>query len=426
MNSLWELAPWYFIMVLLICISGFFSASEAAMFYLRPVDRRRMKSEGGASLRALDLLEHPDRLLSAVLFWNLVVNMSYFAVSSYCVLQMDASLPGEASMAVAFALVTLLAIIFFSEMLPKCISVNQPVLVAKLVSGPLAIAVRSVDWLMPALVGTTLISRRLLWPGFRREPYLELADLERAIELSMQDQTLEEEERTILQNIVQLSEIRVDEWMRPRAQFQLFPATVERADLAGDFPASGYLLVSESGSDEVERSLRLDRVRTLPDGPLADLAQPVGYLPWCATVADAYEQMQREECEVIAIVNEFGETIGVLSIEDVIETVFSSEPSRSKRLLNLNPIHRIDAKTWVVSGMMSLKMLRRYFKKIELPETRSVTIAGIVQEQTQKLAHAGDLCHWGPFQFRILEAPQPTMVLLEMKYLPDTGPRHAS
>ena len=75
--------------------------------------------------------------------------------------------------------------------------------------------VRIVDPIMPTLNRVNLYSQRLIWPDLKEEEYLEVSDLERAIELSNQDQQIVEQERTILRNIVQLSEIRADEWMRP-------------------------------------------------------------------------------------------------------------------------------------------------------------------------------------------------------------------
>ncbi len=124
MNSLSELAPWLTVMVVLIGCSGFFSASEAALFYLRPAQRRRLRTGTASERMASRLLDDPDRLLSAVLFWNLVVNIAYFAVSSVCALKIENELDLGEGVVFGFALVSLLAIIFFSEMLPKSFAVS--------------------------------------------------------------------------------------------------------------------------------------------------------------------------------------------------------------------------------------------------------------------------------------------------------------
>ena len=289
------------------------------------------------------------------------------------------------SYAVGFAAVSLLAIIFFSEMLPKSFAVLKPRTLAQTVSLPLSLAVRLADPIMPVLKAVNLISRRLILPGFSSEPYLDVNDLERAIEISGNDAALMKQEQTVLQNIVQLSEIRADEWMRPRTQFETFQPPVKLKNLSGKIPASGYLLITESNSQEIEKAIRLDNQYNLPDDELERFAEPVLYLPWCSTVADALEKMSHREREVTVVVNEYGDTIGILTIEDILETVFTYEPSRSKRLLDLNPLHEINPGKWVASGMMSLRQLSRTLDK-ELPATTCVTIGGIIQETMQRLA----------------------------------------
>ena len=74
MNELAALTPWLVAMVVLMGFSGFFSASEAALFYLRPRQLRGMESGTTAERSATELLKQPDRLLSAILFWNLLIN----------------------------------------------------------------------------------------------------------------------------------------------------------------------------------------------------------------------------------------------------------------------------------------------------------------------------------------------------------------
>ena len=414
MNSLLQLLPWLIAMLVLIGCSGFFSASEAALFYLRPSHRRNLGKGSRRARAASALLKDPDRLLSAVLFWNLVINIGYFTVSSVCAIRIEKAADLGQGWALGFAVFSLLAIIFFSEMLPKSIAVIRPLSITMLVSLPLSGAVRVLDPLMPVLQSVKVVSRRILIPGFKVEPYLETADLERAIEISGDtDATVIKQEQTVLQNIVQLSEIRVDEWMRPRTQFETFRAPVQLENLQGNVPAGGYLLVCEEDSEEIERAIRLDNLFQVPKGNIDRLAEPVLYLPWVATVADALEKMSHRDREVTVVLNEYGETIGILTIEDILETVFNYAPSRSKRLLDQNPIHPLEPGRWLVSGMMSLRRLSRELQ-IELPKTHSVTIGGVIQEAIQRLAREKDRCRWGPFEFIVVEIPHRGHMLIEM------------
>lgn len=407
------LLPWLVTMVLLLICSAFFSASEAALFFLQPRDRRTLASGNPAQRMAASLLDRPERLLSAVLFWNLVINIGYFSISSICAIRIERLPALGQSGAVMFAVFSLLAIIFFSEMLPKSFAVLKPAMLAQTVSFPLSLAVRLVDPIMPLLQSVNLISTRLIWPGFQPEAEIDVSDLERAIEHSGSDPTVIRQEQAVLQNVVQLSNILVEEWMRPRTQFVHYHPPVSLVDLRGKVPASGYLLVTESDSENIEKAIRLDNQYELPDQNLERLAKSVLYLPWCATVADALERMTHRDREVTVVVNEYGDTIGILTIEDILETVFVYSPSRAHRLLDLPPIEELEPNRWRVAGIMSLRQLSRRIE-MELPETDSVTVRGVIQEKLQRLARRGDTCDWGQLMLTVIDVPQRGDLLVEV------------
>ncbi len=412
MGEFAELLPWLIAMVGLMAGSGFFSASEAALFYLRPRDREQMKGGTAGQRTAYRLTENPERLLSAILFWNLAINIAYFAISSILAIRLEKHGSGAS---ILFAVGSLLAVIFFCEMLPKNVAVLRPKLLASLFSIPLSFAIRIVDPVMPFLRWVNLVSRRLIWPGFEPEPYMEVSDLEKAIEHTAENATLIKQEQAVMRNIVLLSSIRVDEWMRPRTQFVTFMPPVSRKDLIEHgVPASGYLLVSETDSREIEKAIRLDNQYELPDEDVERLAQPVQYMPWCSTVAEAFEKMTQRQHEVTVVVNEYGDTIGILTIEDILETVFNYSPSRSQRLLNMEPIVQTQPGVWQVTGMMSLRRIARHLD-VALPDTDCITLGGVMQETLQRLCQTGDCCQWGPFELQIVDAAQRGNLLIELK-----------
>ena len=269
MNELAEAVPFLIAMGVLIFVSGFFSASEAAFFSLRARDRKVLSRGTSRQRLVIKLLDNPDRLLSAILFWNLVINVTYFAISSVVAIKLGDS----QTLAALFAIGSLITIIFLSEMMPKTVAVLTPSSFSSWFATPLSLMVRIVDPIMPTLNRVNLYSQRLIWPDLKEEEYLEVSDLERAIELSNQDQQIVEQERTILRNIVQLSEIRADEWMRPRSQFRSFSPPVDIEDFNGEMPPSGYLLVTETESEEVEKAIRLRDAYELPTKNLDRIAE---------------------------------------------------------------------------------------------------------------------------------------------------------
>lgn len=405
-----EYAPWLAAMLVLLGCSAFFSASEAALFYLGWQQRRKLRRGTWRQQLADQLLNDPDRLLSAVLFWNLVANMAYFAIVSVVTLSFES---GSERKAVLFSAGALFTMIFVSELLPKSLAVLNAPFVATLVAPPMKLAVRAADPIMPVLQLINLLSRRLLWPNYSREHALSLDDLQRAIELSTTDAKLIEQETAALRNIVLLTDIRVDEWMRPRTQYRTFQFPVSWEDFRGEMTPSGFVLLADPESDEVTAAIRMDELLYIDPAQLASHASDVAVLPWCATVADAFEAMRERDLEVTAVVNEFGETIGILTMDDVLDTVFSYHPSRSRLLLDRKPIHDLGPGKWLVAGVTSQRRFARYLGR-ELPPSKSVTMAGVVQEELQRLALTGDECDWGPFHLKVLEAPQRGHMLIEV------------
>ena len=92
-----------------------------------------------------------------------------------------------------------------------------------------------------------------------------------------------------MQKIVSLSDIRVDELMRPRTRFMSFRPPVSFADLNNTMPPSGYLLVTEPDSDEVASAIDLRSLSSIPAEHLEYHAEAVVYIPWSTNVAEALE-----------------------------------------------------------------------------------------------------------------------------------------
>jgi CBS domain containing-hemolysin-like protein len=410
-----EYLPWLIAMGVLIGCSGFFSASEAALFFLGPPDRQRLATGNRPQRMAAELLADPDGLLSAILFWNLVTNVLYFTIASIVSFDIQRR-PGEAEVAGLFAFGSLMTLIFFSEMLPKTVGVLRPRFLSACVSVPLTGAVRLIGPLMPTLKFANDASRRLIWPRFEAEAYLEVTDLERAVELSTTtDAALLKREKTVLQNIVSLSTIRADELMRPRTRFLSFCPPVSIGDLEGRKPPSGYVLITEQDNEEIAGAVPLSAIASFPPDNLERHAAAVIFVPWCSTVSDTLEQMRMRDCQVAAVINEFGETIGILTFDDILDTIYSQDASRSERLLDQEPIRAAGADRWQVTGMTTVRRLGRYFN-VRLPDTYAITVAGVVQEALGRLPEQGDRCTWGPFQLEVRDVPDRGKLLIELTF----------
>ena len=135
---MWQvILPWLVPMIVLMFLSAFFSGAEAALFSLSGRDRRALARGPLGGRVAIKLLEDPESLLSTVLFWNLLINMTYFAIAAIIGAKLE---PKGPAVVAGFTLLSLVAIIFFSEMLPKSVAVLSPRRISRLAGPPLVVA----------------------------------------------------------------------------------------------------------------------------------------------------------------------------------------------------------------------------------------------------------------------------------------------
>ena len=179
------------------------------------------------------------------------------------------------------------------------------------------------------------------------------------------------------------------------------------------------MLVAEEDSDEIALWLNLEQVSgRLPATNLEYACQPVIFVPWCATVADTFEQMISSEREVAAVVTELGETVGVLTLDDIIETLFTSRGGIGERLSHDATIVKIADNVWRLSGMTNLRRVAEEYS-VDLPNSRSVTVAGWLEECLERLPRVGDRVNWGNYQLEVMETPDDQPIVIELTVVPD-------
>ena len=406
MQALLENPDTLLLMSAMLCLlvgSGFFSASETALFFLSTEEVQAFQRNDRPSERiVVALLKQPDRLLTAVLFWNLLINLTFFAVG--VVISGKLISTGNSTAAGVFGLLNLSLMIVFGEVVPKSSAVmfRQPL--ARLVSFPLALAVQIFDPLAPTFESVTRTLRRVFWPEIKREQYLHPEDLEQAIENSAGNKSVLLQERQVLHNILNLSEMQAEEVMRPRGTYRAIAAPVHLSDLADAPIPADYLVILAEQGDDVVGAVPLASFTVLARQNLENAAEDVIHVPWCAPVAQVLQRLEDASLSLASVINEFGETIGVVTYEDIVDSILSAEPSRARRVLQRDPVLNTGPDSWHVDGMTSLRYLSRRLNIDFEPEVDGqVTVAGIFHEQLQRMPELGDKCSWQSYELTIVE-----------------------
>ena len=207
-----------------------------------------------------------------------------------------------------------------------------------------------------------------------------------------------------MHNILDLCEITVEEVMRPRGTYVTLPPPVHLADLNGEVPSSGYLVVQQNGTDEIEGAIPFTTFTSFPQNDLQWTAEEVVHVPWCANLAFTLQFLRDQFCSLASVINEYGETIGILTYEDIIDTILMPEPSRTKRLLRREPVQEVAPGCFQVEGMTTLRYLcRRIGLDFEPAADGLFTVAGMLYEELEHIPVVGDKCTWRGYVLRVTE-----------------------
>ena len=389
-------------MLALMALSAFLSASETALFFLSHDEIRAFRVGRPRERAAASLLADPDRVLTGILFWNLVVNLLYFAVS---IVVSERLLTADLRTAAAvFGFVSLLALLLFGEVVPKVAAALFRRRVAPLVTLPIIAMIRLLDPALPFFRGLTRIARRTFLPHIHQEPYLSPEDLENAVNVSDLSEEMIRQEKQILHNILDLSDITAEEVMRPRGTYPTCRTPVRVLDLASRMPDSDYVAVVREGSDDVESAIALSSYSMISGEHLAEGAESVVHVPWCAKLGAVLTLLREQVVSVASVVNEFGETIGMLTYDDILNTVLIPEPDRAARVLSRPPVLEVAPGCYHAEGITSLRHLAgRLGIDYDADADALVTLAGLLQEKLEHLPAVGDECFWYDFRIRVIE-----------------------
>ena len=394
-ESVWIWLPCLGAMGILILCSAFFSCSETALFFLSRDQISRFSAGSSHQRIVAGLMNNPDRLLTGVLFWNLVVNLGYFAVSIALVGRLTQA--GYPRIAAASGLLNLLGMIVFGEVIPKSLAVVRGPVLAQVTAWPLATALLILDPLIPLLGRTARILRRTFWPHVKREAQMNPADLERALDTSAAlGRDMLQEEQHVLHNLLDLNELQAEEVMRPRSHCLTVPPDGQlQSTYLPNIVNVDYLLVQKRNSHQIQGVIPLDHVHTITEQTFAELAEPVVFVPWCASLAQVLTQLEGRFRAVAVVVHEHGEMVGILPYEDLIASVLSEAPSRTKRILRREPLIEVDANHYHAEGLVTLRYLARRLRVTLTEHDASLyTLAGLFQDRLERIPVRGDRIEW--------------------------------
>ena len=313
------------LLAILLVASGFFSASETALMSLSKIRIRYMKEEGikGAKLVG-SLIEDSNNLLTSILVGNNVVNIAATSISTSLFL----SIFQEKGVPIATAVMTILVLIF-GEITPKTIAVNNTEKVALLVSRPIKIIItilKPVVWIFNII--TKVIFKILGVQDKGIQPYITEEELKTMVNVSHEEGVLEIEEREIINNVFQFGDMQAKEAMVQR--LDIIAINVEDTydeimDLFKNEKLS-RLPVYEESIDNIIGILNIKDVVFLEDDEIdnfniKDYVREAFFTYEFKKITQLLEEMKKDKSQMAIVVDEYGATAGLITIEDLVEVI---------------------------------------------------------------------------------------------------------
>lgn len=376
--------------VLLLLCSALVSGSEVAFFSLSPAERDILENEKSASSdRALKLIERPQRLLATILITNNFVNIGIVVLSSFIVARgLDFSLYAPwVSWTIQVGVVTFL-LLLLGEVVPKVYATVKGMSLIRIMSLPLSLLLKVCYPLSTVLMSsTTVINKRFK----KRQSDYSVNELEHALELTKDEETTPDEEK-ILKGIVRFGNTDVKQIMTPRTEVLSFDFRTPYREMLNEILEQGFsrVPVYKESLDNVLGMLYLKDLLPYSENEELDwqnLLRSPYFVPENKKLDDLLKEFQELKVHMAVVVDEYGGTSGIVTLEDIIEEIvgeitddFDDEDIFYSKLDDQNYI--FEGKTPLVD---LYKILGIDGENFEEAKGESDTLAGFMLELSGKI-----------------------------------------
>jgi putative hemolysin len=327
------------ILILLTFLEGFFVAAEIALVSIRRSRVEQLVDEGSSGARRVRrLLEEPGRFLAVSQLGLTVIGFfasAYAAVSlveTLGTILRDFGVEANGAKGLALVVVTVVLALFtiiFAELVPKTLALANTERFAIALSLPIEFLARALGPVIKVLTGVTAAITRLFGANVSNEAQITAEELRLIVERGGEQGVLEAEEEQMINSIIELGERRLHEVMIPRIAIAALPASATLEEAIDRIVDEGHsrIPVYEESIDGVVGIL--DAKDLLPflkpgSGPrpaVRTLLRPPVFVPESMTIDDLLHEFQRRKVHIAIVLDEYGGTAGLLTIEDLLEEI---------------------------------------------------------------------------------------------------------
>ena len=393
--------------VLLLFASGFVSASEIAFFSLSPNDLSEIEEEEHPSdKRIMSLLKDSERLLATILISNNFVNVTIIMLCNFFFAQV---VDFGGSVIVEFLVITVILtflLLLFGEIMPKIYSAQHTLRFCRFAAPVLSVLEKVFKPLSGLLVRSTFLVNKCV---SKKNYNISVDDLSQALELT--DKSEISEESNILEGIIRFGGETAKEVMTSRLDMVDLDITASFSEVLDCVVENGYsrVPVYEDSQDNIKGILYIKDL--LPHLKKDDtfkwqsLIRPAYFVPETKMIDDLLRDFQANKIHIAIVVDEFGGTSGIVTMEDIIEEIVGEindeydEEEHSYVKIN-DHTYVFEAKTQLSDFYKILHIDTDAFEDVE---GDADTLAGLLLEIKGEFPKLHEQLEYGDFLFEVLE-----------------------
>ena len=400
--------PLVIALIALLC-SAFFSGMEIAFVSSNKVRAEIEMARGGIVNRILNIYySNREMFISTLLIGNNIANIVYsMAMAKLLTLPLEQWIHNEAVLLLAQTLIATLIILIFGEFVPKTIFRINPNTSLRTASVPLFMVYcllypisRFTEWMSAVLMklfGIKIASTRMrLLTVDELDAYLQ----ENIDKREDENKTVEREVK-IFENALDFSDTRLRDCMVPRNEIVAVNVEdTERADLVKLFTRSGLskIVVYKENIDDVIGFIQVSEL-FVTDVDWKTRLKPVVFAPETLLARKMMQQLMDEKRSLAIVIDEFGGTSGMVTLEDLVEEIFGEIEDEHDR--NRLTARQLSETSYEFSGRMEIEEINERFH-LDIPESDDYqTLAGYLLAENEAIPNAGEVFDLPPYRFTI-------------------------
>lgn len=338
--------------------SLFFALAETALFSLGKLQLRQLnQADSGRAAVVGRLLARPQDLLATMVFGNT------FAMAGMLGFGLWMTFSGRWPLAVTVAGM-FVVLVFFCEVLPKTLAVRRPDRWSLRVAVPLSFFhAATLPLRLVAQTMNAAILRLVIPGGVKPQPVLTDADYQELLELAFQQGALDASEKEIILQIISLDRHTVRDVMKPRSTISCIPddLSIEEMIIAARRYRHRRLPIYDETPDTIVGVLNTRALLLEPGVDLAEVIEFPSFVPQSMNLLQLLKSLQRQQRGMAIVLDEFGGTAGLVTIEDILEEVVGRMRRHSEAGVR---VVKLDEKRWRVSGATRLDDFRREYPEL--------------------------------------------------------------